>query len=171
MVATNGSHTTRVTEATRSACSAFSVAQAQRARTTVTGQIGTSDAGVDWRFQVLPDLVPPDARGLGTQEGTNAHLLAKRMKHKGMAWRAPSARAMAKVRELVTNGALTPWCHRMPGAPAIAPPARRPGGVASPGPLPWPRVPCPAAHSSLSDPTSATLHRIATGARHPNRLT
>ena len=129
MVATNGSHTTRVTEATRSACSAFSVAQAQRARTTVTGQIGTSDAGVDWRFQVLPDLVPPDARGLGTQEGTNAHLLAKRMKHKGMAWRAPSARAMANVRELVTNGALTPWCPLVPSHAGRT--CHRPSGAAA----------------------------------------
>ena len=81
VVATNGSHTTRATVLARSACSAFSGAQAQRARTDVTGQLGTPDAGVDWRFQVPPDLVPSAARGLGTQEGTNAHLLAKRMKH------------------------------------------------------------------------------------------
>ena len=67
-----------------------------------------------------PQEVPPDARGLGTQEGTNAHLLARRMKRRGCSWTVPGARAMAKARELVTNGTLAPWCLPPP------PPTRRP---------------------------------------------
>ncbi len=46
----------------------------------------------------------PGVWALGTQEGTNAHLLARRMKRKGMAWSARRARYLAKARELVTNG-------------------------------------------------------------------
>jgi hypothetical protein len=149
----------------------WSAAQVARARTTFTGQVRASDAAVDWRLQVAPDLVPPDARGLGTQEGTNAHLLAKRMKHKGMAWSAPGARHLAKARELVTNGgydALAACCHR-PTAPTPARP-RAPGGFAPTGPLPWPQVRCPDAHGPLTDPTAATLHRIDTGGRARPRL-
>jgi hypothetical protein len=151
----------------------WSAAQVQRARTTFTGQVGTPDAAVDWRLQVPPHLVPPGARGLGTQEGTNAHLLAKRMKHKGMAWRTAGARAMAKARELVTNGRLPPWCHRPAPAPAPAPTPwpRHPGGRTAPGPLPWPQVSCPAARGPFSDPIAATLHRIDTGGRTRHRLT
>ena len=154
---------------TRPKRGAWSATQIHRARTTFTGQTDTSDAAVDWRLQVPPPLVPPDARGLGTQEGTNAHVLAKRMKHKGMAWRTTSARAMAKVRELVTNGCLAPWCHR-PTPPAPTAP-RHPGGRTAPGPLPWPQVSCPPAHGPFSDPTAASLHRIDTGARSRHRLT
>jgi hypothetical protein len=156
--------------AARTTQGTWSAAQVARARTTFTGQAGAPDAAVDWRLQVPPDLVPPDARGLGTQEGTNAHLLAKRMKRKGMAWSAPGARHLAKVRELVTNGgaeAVAAWCHRP--VPSSAPPPPR--GRAAPGPLPWPQAPCPAAHGPLTDPTAALLHRINTGDRHHHRLT
>ena len=126
---------------------------------------------MDWRLQVAPELVPADARALGTQEGTNAHLLAKRMKQKGMAWTAPGARAMAKARELVTNGTLASWCHR-PGTPVPSPPAlaRAPGGYAPAGPLPWPQVTCATTHGPLTDPTTARLHRIDTGGRARHRL-
>jgi hypothetical protein len=146
----------------------WSARQVQRARTTFSSQVTAPAAAADWRLQVPAALVPPDARGLGTQEGTNAHLLAKRMKHKGMAWRPAGARAMAKARELVTNGALAPWCHRRP--PAATPPAPRvPGGFAPAGPLPWPQAPCPAAHGPLTDPTAARLHHIDTGGRSRQR--
>jgi Uncharacterised protein family (UPF0236) len=148
----------------------FSVAQVRRARAAFTGQVHAPDAAVDWRRQVPPERVPPDARGLGTQEGTNAHLLAKRMKKRGMAWSAPGARHLAKARELVTNGgyaALAQWSRRPLSPPAAAP--RVPGGFAPPGPLPWPQVTCPAAHGPRTDPTAAILHRIDTGARLRHR--
>ena len=103
-------------------------------------------------------------------EGTNAHLLAKRMKHKGMAWRTAGARAMAKTRELVTNAALAPWCHRSPAA-AGPPVPRVPGGFAPAGPLPWPQVSVPAAQGPRSGATAARLHRIDTGGRSRHRLT
>jgi hypothetical protein len=148
----------------------WSVDQRRRARATLVGQVATPDAAADWRGRVPPAFVPPDARGLGTMEGTNAHLLAKRMKHKGMAWRAAGARAMAKASELVTNQALAPWCHHPPAGGA--PPAPRvPGGFAPAAPLPWPRVSCPAAQGPLSDATAARLHRIDTGGRSRHRLT
>jgi hypothetical protein len=148
------------------------VTRVTRARTAFTGQVGAPDAALDWRLQVPPEVVPPDARGLGTQEGTNAHLLARRMKRKGMAWSAPGARHMAKARELGTNGghaALAAWCPR-PRPPAPAPP-RAPGGVAPAGPLPWPQVRCPDAHGPLTSPAAAALHRIDTGARARHRQT
>jgi Uncharacterised protein family (UPF0236) len=164
--------TTGAAPSVRARRGAWSGAQIQRARATFTGQVGTPDAAVDWRRQVPPDLVPPGARGLGTQEGTNAHLLARRMKHKGMAWRSAGARALAKARELVTNGGprtLAPWCHRP--APTTPPRPLHPGGGAAAGPLPWPQVACPAAHGPLSDPTAAALHRLDTGGRTRHRLT
>jgi hypothetical protein len=167
--ATDATHGDRTRKSTRS--TTWSAAQIQRARATFTGQVGTLDGAVDWRLQVSPDLVPPGARGLGTQEGTNAHLLAKRMKHKGMAWRATGAHAMAKARELVTNGgyaALTPWCHR-PAPPTRHSP-RYPGGYTGVGPLPWPQASCPTTHGPLSDPTAAILRHIDTGARSRHRL-
>ncbi len=149
---------------------AWSAAQVRRARAELTSQLATPDGGVDWRQHVAPELVPADARGLGTQEGTNAHLLAKRMKHKGMAWTCRGARALAKVRELVANGHLTNRCHRTPPPATVAAPPRAPGGFAPPGPLPWPQHTCPTAHGPLRDPTAATLHRIDTGGRGRYRL-
>ena len=146
----------------------WSVAQVRRARADLTSQLTAPDGGVDWRSQVPPDLVPADARALGTQEGTNAHLLAKRMKHKGMAWTCPGARALAKVSELVANGRLAPWCQRASPPATVAP--RAPGGFAPAGPLPWPLHTCPAAHGPLRDPTAAILHRLDTGARGHYRL-
>ena len=149
----------------------WSVSQVARARAAFTGQVRASDAAVDWRLQVPPELVPPDARALGTQEGTNAHLLAKRMKHRGMAWTCHGARALAKASELATNGgsdALAPWCHR-PATPLPARP-RAPGGFAPAGPLPWPQVRCPDALGPLTAPIAAALHRLDTGARQRHRL-
>jgi hypothetical protein len=157
---------------TASTRGAWSARQVQRARAGFTSQVHAPDAAVAWRLQVPPAWVPPDARGLGTQEGTNAHLLAKRMKHKGMAWSAPGARHLAKARELVTNGGqatLATWCRRTTLARAAAP--RAPGGFAPPGRLPWPQVRCPAAHGPLCDPTAAVFHRIDTGARARYRQT
>ncbi len=166
-VPANGSRATHAT-----ASLSRSVAQAQRARTSFTSQVTAPDAAVDWRLQVPPERVPPDARGLGTQEGTNAHLLAKRMKHKGMAWSAPGARHLAKARELLANGghaALAAWCRR-PAPPAPTAP-RAPGGFAPPGPLPWPQARCPDAHGPLTDATAAILHHIDTGGRARHRQT
>ncbi len=165
------SPTTEPAHGSRTTRSTWSVAQIQRARATFTGQARTPDGAVDWRLQVSPDLVPPGARGLGTQEGTNANLLARRMKHKGMAWRATGARAMAKARELVTNGgaaALTPWCTRHAPPPLLS--SRYPGGFAGAGPVPWPQAACSATHGPLTNPIAAILHRIDTGARSRHRL-
>lgn len=157
-------HTPRMTR--------WSSAQVARARGTFTSQVGTPDAAVDWRLQVAPELVPPDARGLGTQEGTNANLLARRMKKKGMAWSAAGARHLAKVREVVSTGAtgghaaVAARCHR-PAPPPVLP---LPHGRAAPGPLPWPQVLCPAARGPLTDTTATLLHRIDTVDRHRDRL-
>jgi hypothetical protein len=108
---------------------------------------------------------------MGTIEGTNAHQLTKRMKKKGMAWTVPDSRRLAKVRELVANGTLAPWCHRPAGPPPFAPGApRHPAGFAPPGALPWPKVSCPAAHGPLTDPTAARLHHIDAGGRSRHRL-
>ncbi len=65
---------------------------------------------IDWRLRV--DEAPPDERGLGCMEGNIAHLIADRMKAKGRSWSPQGAWAMAKVRELVSNGELSLWCHR-----------------------------------------------------------
>ena len=68
--------------------------------------------GLDWRIhqQVTDDT----ARGLGCMEGNLAHLLAVRMKGKGRSWSPSGARNMAKVRELLTNQEIHPWCFRQP---------------------------------------------------------
>jgi hypothetical protein len=138
--------------------------QIERARTTLLSQVGTADAAIDWRHQVPPHEVPPDARGLGAQEGTNAHLLARRMKRRGCSWTVAGARAMAKARELVTNGSLAPWCLRPLPAPAST--GHHVTGGATPR-LPWPAVPVPAAHGPARDATVAHLQRIlAGGLRH-----
>ncbi len=152
----------------------WSRAQVKRARTTVTATLTTDDAGRDWRLQVAPEEVPADARALGTMEGTNFHLFAKRTKRKGMAWTVDGARAMLKVRELVANHTLPFWSTRASTTTAASPALVVPhtlGGFAPPGPLPWPQVSCPAAHGPLSDPFAATLHRINTGGRFTHRLT
>jgi hypothetical protein len=144
--------------------------QVGAARAALRAQVATPDAGADWRHRLPPEAlraVAPDARGMGTMEGTNAHLLTKRMKKKGMAWTVPGACRLAKVRELVANGALAPWCHRPAGPPPFAPGApRHPADFAPRGPLPWPRRWCPAARGPLTDPVAAILHRIDTGGRH-----
>jgi hypothetical protein len=138
--------------------------QVARARTAVQGQVGTPDAGTDWRHHVAPEEVPADARALGTQEGTNAHLLARRMKRRGMSWTVPGARAMGKARELVTNGTLAPWCLPPSGqAPPPRPaPRQRLTGLPAP-PLPWPQVSCPAAHGPPRDLAVAHLQRVLRG--------
>lgn len=140
-------------------------AQVTRGRTAVQGQAGTADAGADWRTRVAPHEVPPDARALGTQEGTNAHLLARRMKHRGCSWSVPGAQAVGKARELVTNGTLAPWCLAPPPSVNHAGPAthRRHLTGLSGGRLPWPQVSAPAAHGPPRDATVAHLQRMLQG--------
>ena len=66
--------------------------------------------GLDWRYR---QNVNADAeRGLGCMEGNQAHLLAVRMKGKGRSWSPTGARHMAKVRELLANQEMKPWCYR-----------------------------------------------------------
>ena len=81
------------------------------------------------------------------------------MKRRGCSWTVPGARAMAKVRELVTNSTLAPWCLRP--RPADPPHPRATGGV--PQRLPWPLAPCPAAHGPARDPAVAHLQRVIAG--------
>ena len=51
-------------------------------------------------------------------EGNQAHLLAGRMKKgKGRSWSPTGARHMAKVRELLANQELKPWCYRQEHIP------------------------------------------------------
>jgi hypothetical protein len=97
---------------------------------------------------------------MGTQEGTNAHLLARRMKRRGCSWTVPGARAMAKARELVTNGTLAPWC--VPAA--VAAPLVRPrlAGL-PPTPRPWPQAALPAVHGPVSSPVVRHLQAILDG--------
>jgi Uncharacterised protein family (UPF0236) len=135
--------------------------QVARARTAVAAQVGAPDGGADWRTQVAPQEVPPTARALGTQEGTNAHLLARRMKRRGMSWTLPGAQAMGKARELVTNGTLAPWCLHPAGAPP-PPPRSRLSGLPAP-PRPWPQVACPAAPGPPREAAVAHLQRILHG--------
>ena len=66
--------------------------------------------GADWRIRA--GVAMEEGRGLGTMEGNGAQILARRMKGKGMSWSESGASAMAKVRELLTNGELNQWCGR-----------------------------------------------------------
>ena len=66
--------------------------------------------GQDWRNQA--GGLEGNERGLGTMEGNEAQVLARRMKGKGMSWSIKGARNMAKVRELVANGEVGLWCKR-----------------------------------------------------------
>jgi hypothetical protein len=145
----------------------WSPKQLARARAELHAQVGRADAATDWRRQVAPEEVPADARALGTMEGTNAHLLARRMKRRGMAWTVRGARALAKVRELVTNGALAAWCAR-PAGPTPFAPGRplHPGGFAPSSPLPWPQATCPSAHGPRRDPVVAHLQHLTAAALH-----
>ena len=60
------------------------------------------ERGADWRVQAGVEI--EEGRGMGTMEGNGAQILARRMKGKGMSWTGRGAGAMAKVRELLTNG-------------------------------------------------------------------
>ena len=68
------------------------------------------ERGADWRVQA--GVEKEEGRGMGTMEGNGAQILARRMKGKGMSWTERGAGAMAKVRELLTNGELNQWCGR-----------------------------------------------------------
>ena len=107
----------------------------------------TPDAGSDWRVQVPPALVPPDARGPGHAGGhqrapagqaheAQGHGLARRRRPRhGQGPRTGHQRR-----------ALAPWCHRPPPAAApLAPRARwlRPGRPAPLAPGLLPRRPGP----------------------------
>lgn len=125
------------------------------------GQVATPDAGADWRHQVAATEVPAGARSLGTQEGTNAHFLTRRMKHRGMAWTVPGAQATGKTRELITSGTLAPWSF---GGATLARAQRPPRLAGLPGPpRPWPHVSCPAAHGALRDDGVAHVQRVLQG--------
>jgi hypothetical protein len=66
--------------------------------------------GLDWR--VRQQVVSDTARGLGGMEGNLAHVLAFRMKGKGLSWSPAGARHMAKVQELLANQEVQSWCYR-----------------------------------------------------------
>lgn len=66
--------------------------------------------GADWRSQA--GLAEEVGRGLGTMEGNEAQIWARRLKGKGMSWSRKGARNMGKVLELVTNGEIGQWCGR-----------------------------------------------------------
>lgn len=83
--------------------------KAERARAWVEKVI-REERGADWRVQA--GVEKEEGRGMGTMEGNGAQILARRMKGKGMSWTERGAGAMAKVRELLTNGELNQWCGR-----------------------------------------------------------
>jgi len=66
--------------------------------------------GLDWRVRL--GVGAQEAHGLGCIEGTQAHLLAQRMKGKGRSWSPAGAHHMAKVRELLANQEMEAWCYR-----------------------------------------------------------
>lgn len=80
------------------------------------------ERGADWRIQAGVEMT--EGRGMGTMEGNGAQILARRMKGKGMSWSESGARAMAKMRELLTNGELNQWCSRQT---ARGDPVQKPG--------------------------------------------
>ena len=82
------------------------------------------------------------------------------MKRRGCSWTVPGARAMAKARELATNGTLASRIRRaLPAATAARPHVT--GGA--PPRLPWPAAPTPAAHGPARDPAVAHLQRVLAG--------
>lgn len=83
--------------------------QAQQAYLWVN-KVAQEGWGLDWRTR--QNLTNHTERGLGCMEGNQAHLLASRMKGKGRSWSPKGARHMAKVRELLANQELKPWCYR-----------------------------------------------------------
>jgi hypothetical protein len=105
-----------------------------------------------------------EGRGLGTMEGNGAQLLARRMKGKGMSWSESGASAMAKVRELLTNGELKQWCGRQaacrsPGKkPAFA---NRPAKKHERAQEDWLQARVPALHGpSASKPWARILRQM-----------
>lgn len=83
--------------------------QAQRASRWVL-KVAQETWGLDWRIQ--KGLPLNEARGLGSIEGNQAQLLAKRMKDKGRSWSPAGAYNMAKVQELLTNDKIKSWCYQ-----------------------------------------------------------
>jgi hypothetical protein len=83
--------------------------QAQRAHQWVE-KVAQQQWGLDWR--VRQGLPLEEAHGLGCMEGSQAQLLAARMKGKGRSWSPRGAYHMAKVQELLTNREVQPWCYR-----------------------------------------------------------
>jgi len=83
--------------------------QAQQAYRWVN-KVAQEGWGLDWRIR--QKVTDDAARGLGCMEGNLAHLLAVRMKGKGRSWSPSGARHMAKVRELLANQEIQPWCFR-----------------------------------------------------------
>jgi len=83
--------------------------QAQQSYRWVT-KVAQEGWGLDWRFR--QNVTDDTERGLGCMEGNQAHLLAVRMKGKGRSWSPTGARNMAKVRELLANQEVKPWCYR-----------------------------------------------------------
>ena len=86
------------------------------------------ERGADWRIQVGAEM--GDGRGMGTMEENGAQIPARRMKGKGMSRAERGADAMAKVRELLTNGELNQWCGRRVEVPCrthLSPSGQRQG--------------------------------------------
>ena len=121
--------------------------------------------GVDWRVRL--GMTDETARGLGSMEGNQAHLLADRMKGKGRSWSPDGARHMAKVRELLANDELERWCYRQapPDKPREHPPQQLPSHHSEPSQ--WLHASLPILHGpSANAPWVQQLRRIV----HPSDL-
>ena len=129
--------------------------QVARARAAVHGQVGTPDAGADWRAQVDPGGGPAGRPRAGHPGGHQRPPPGPADEAPRDELDHPRRPAMAKARELVTNGTLAPWCLAPAGA-ADAPPPRRPG--ASPA---CPGRPCPGRALPVPPPTARPATPVA----------
>jgi hypothetical protein len=120
--------------------------------------------GVDWRAQLGVDM--EEGRGLGCMEGTQAHLLAARMKHKGRSWSPAGARHMAKVQELCANHELDGWCYRKTENDALQRhDTRRPRALRT-DPTDWLQASVPALHGPAEN--APWVQRLRRTIHHPH---